>query len=57
MAASVPVRSVVTVCVRVRRQLRSAFPGGSARHSPAGATVFLRSPDSEVTRLTTRETV
>ena len=33
---SVPVRSVVTFLFRVRRQLRSAFPGGSARHSPAG---------------------
>ena len=39
---------------RGRRSLRSAFPGGSAHHSPAGGKSVLRSPDSQVTRLTTR---
>ena len=48
MAASVPVRSVVGVLPSGGSPLlRSAIPGGSARHSPAGGKSVLRSPDSE----------
>ena len=47
MAASVPVHSVVAVSVQAHRQLRSGFPGGSARHSPAGGPSVLPAADSE----------